>query len=227
MIVATGAARRARGRSSGRSSAPSSCSGPRTSTRAPWPGTGSSTATIGIRAWRSARRSAVRSGLVASAMIPSFILLLGATQAQRRHRRSGLALWVGVLVLAVLGWIAFARRGRPGRSAPRRRARHGRIRLRDDPAQGFHPLRVMRPGRRRARFRAKGADHVGCRDVGTRSQDREARSRERGVAVRGGHREASRARMPRARRRANAAAAGAPWRPSCSWSSRCCSHPSP
>ncbi len=52
-------------------------------------------------------------GLVASAMIPSFILLLGATRAIDDAYAIWIALWVGVLVLAVLGWIAFARRGSP------------------------------------------------------------------------------------------------------------------
>ena len=65
---------------------------------------------IGIRA--AFRESFRRSlGLVASAMIPSFILLLGATKAIDDSVALWIALWVGVLVLAVLGWIAFARRG--------------------------------------------------------------------------------------------------------------------
>ena len=46
-------------------------------------------------------------------MIPSFILLLGATKAIDDSVALWTALWVGVLVLAVLGWIAFARRGSP------------------------------------------------------------------------------------------------------------------
>jgi len=50
-------------------------------------------------------------GLLASALIPSFILLLGATEAVPDYVAIWLALWAGVLVLAVLGYIAFARRG--------------------------------------------------------------------------------------------------------------------
>ncbi|PWC04994.1 hypothetical protein [Agromyces badenianii] len=52
-------------------------------------------------------------GLVASALIPSFILLLGATKAVDDSVAMWIALWAGVVVLAVLGWIAFARRGSP------------------------------------------------------------------------------------------------------------------
>ena len=52
-------------------------------------------------------------GLLASALIPSFILLLGATQAITDVYASWTALWAGVVVLAVLGWVAFARRGSP------------------------------------------------------------------------------------------------------------------
>jgi hypothetical protein len=65
---------------------------------------------IGIRAaFRASFRRSL--GLVASAMIPSLILLLGATKAIDDSVALWIALWVGVLVLAVLGWIAFARRG--------------------------------------------------------------------------------------------------------------------
>jgi hypothetical protein len=52
-------------------------------------------------------------GLLASALIPSFILLLGATQAITDSYAIWTALWAGVVVLAVLGWVAFARRGSP------------------------------------------------------------------------------------------------------------------
>ena len=91
---------------------------------------------IGLReAFRASLRRSL--GLVASAMIPSFILLLGATKAVDDTVALWVALWVGVLVLAVLGWIAFARRGVVMADPARRRARHGRVRHRDDPAQGF------------------------------------------------------------------------------------------
>ena len=50
-------------------------------------------------------------GLLASAMIPSSILLLGATRVVPDAVAIWIALWAGVVVLAVLGWIAFARRG--------------------------------------------------------------------------------------------------------------------
>jgi hypothetical protein len=49
-------------------------------------------------------------GLLASAMIPSFILLLGSTRAIPDVYAVWTALWAGVIVLAVLGWIAFTRR---------------------------------------------------------------------------------------------------------------------
>lgn len=52
-------------------------------------------------------------GLLASAMIPSFILLLGATKAITDAYAIWTALWAGVVVLAVLGWVAFTRRGAP------------------------------------------------------------------------------------------------------------------
>ncbi|HEY6801558.1 MAG TPA: hypothetical protein VI121_12995 [Agromyces sp.] len=56
---------------------------------------------------RSFRRSL---GLLASALIPSFILLLGATRAIPDEYAIWAALWAGVVILAVLGWIAFSRR---------------------------------------------------------------------------------------------------------------------
>lgn len=54
------------------------------------------------------RRSA---GLLTSALIPSFLLLLGATEVVVDSTAKWLALWTCVLVLAVLGFIAFTRRG--------------------------------------------------------------------------------------------------------------------
>ncbi|MFD4420718.1 hypothetical protein ACFWN7_04340 [Agromyces sp. NPDC058484] len=65
---------------------------------------------IGLReAFRESVRRSL--GLLASAMIPSFILLLGATDAIDDALAVWCALWAGVVVLAVLGWVAFARRG--------------------------------------------------------------------------------------------------------------------
>ena len=65
---------------------------------------------IGLReAFRISFRRSL--GLLASALIPSFILLLGATRAIPDAYAIWTALWVGVVVLAVLGWIAFSRRG--------------------------------------------------------------------------------------------------------------------
>ena len=67
---------------------------------------------IGLReAFRISFRRSL--GLLASALIPSFILLLGATRAIPDAYAIWAALWVGVIVLAVLGWIAFSRRGSP------------------------------------------------------------------------------------------------------------------
>ena len=60
-------------------------------------------------AFRIALRRSV--GLLASALIPSLILLLGATKVVDDQAANWLALWVCVLVLAVLGFIAFTRRG--------------------------------------------------------------------------------------------------------------------
>ncbi len=50
-------------------------------------------------------------GLLVSALIPSAILLLGATRAVPDQLALWAALWAGVVVLAVLGFIAFRRRG--------------------------------------------------------------------------------------------------------------------
>lgn len=65
---------------------------------------------VGLReAFRGAFRRSL--GLLASALIPSFILLLGATKAIPDALALWTALWAGVAVLAVLGYIAFQRRG--------------------------------------------------------------------------------------------------------------------
>ncbi|WP_400996061.1 hypothetical protein [Agromyces sp. GXQ0307] len=50
-------------------------------------------------------------GMLVAALIPSAILLLGATRAIPDPVAIWTALWVGVGVLAVLGFIAFRRRG--------------------------------------------------------------------------------------------------------------------
>jgi hypothetical protein len=57
---------------------------------------------------RAFRRSL---GMLVAALIPSFILLLGATRAVPDDAALWTALWVCVAVLAVLGFIAFRRRG--------------------------------------------------------------------------------------------------------------------
>ncbi|HWI31225.1 MAG TPA: hypothetical protein VNT50_07025 [Microbacterium sp.] len=67
---------------------------------------------LGIR--ESFREAVAQSwGLLASALIPSLILLLGATQVVPDYVAIWAALWSGVLVLAVLGYVAFLRRGAP------------------------------------------------------------------------------------------------------------------
>ncbi len=64
---------------------------------------------VGIR--ESLRDALRRSwGLLVSALIPSSILLLGAAKAVPDDTAVWVALWVCVAVLAVLGYIAFARR---------------------------------------------------------------------------------------------------------------------
>lgn len=64
---------------------------------------------IGIR--ESLRLALRRSwGLLISALIPSSILLLGVAQAVPDDAAAWLALWTCVAVLAVLGYVAFARR---------------------------------------------------------------------------------------------------------------------
>lgn len=52
-------------------------------------------------------------GLLASAMLPSLILLLGALRVVPDALTIWLALWAGVLVLATLGFVAYRRRGAP------------------------------------------------------------------------------------------------------------------
>jgi hypothetical protein len=65
---------------------------------------------VGLReAFRGSFRRSL--GLLASALIPSSILLLGATKAVPDSLALWTALWSGVAVLAVLGFIAFRRRG--------------------------------------------------------------------------------------------------------------------
>jgi hypothetical protein len=50
-------------------------------------------------------------GLLTSALIPSMILLLGATRVVDDSNAIWAALWVSVIVLFVLGFIGFTRRG--------------------------------------------------------------------------------------------------------------------
>jgi len=65
---------------------------------------------IGIR--ESFRRSLRASwGLLVAALIPSSILLLGVAQVVPDDAAAWIALWVCVALLALLGYIAFARRG--------------------------------------------------------------------------------------------------------------------
>lgn len=62
---------------------------------------------------RSAFGAAVRrsSGLLVGAAVPAVILLLGASQAIDDENAMWFALWAEVAVLAVLGYIAFLKRG--------------------------------------------------------------------------------------------------------------------
>ncbi|MGC5171239.1 hypothetical protein ACLQ2Q_11365 [Microbacterium sp. DT81.1] len=65
---------------------------------------------LGIR--ESFRQALAQSwGLLASALIPCTILLLGATKAVPDPVAIWAALWTGVVVLGVLGYAAFLRRG--------------------------------------------------------------------------------------------------------------------
>ncbi|UOQ88329.1 hypothetical protein MUN74_13705 [Agromyces endophyticus] len=52
-------------------------------------------------------------GLLLSALIPSAILLLGVLEVVPDLLTIWLALWAGVVVLAVLGFVAYRRRGAP------------------------------------------------------------------------------------------------------------------
>lgn len=66
----------------------------------------------GVEGFREAFRDALGHsfGLLAAALIPSVILLLGATRIFPDDVATWLALWSGVVVLGVLGYLAFARR---------------------------------------------------------------------------------------------------------------------
>lgn len=65
---------------------------------------------VGLR--ESFRGAVHRSmGLLVSSLIPASILLLGATDRVPDGAAIQLSLWAGVIVLAVLGYRAFARRG--------------------------------------------------------------------------------------------------------------------
>lgn len=50
-------------------------------------------------------------GLLVSSLVPVALLALGAMNVLEEERAIWLALWSGVAVLAVLGYVAFARRG--------------------------------------------------------------------------------------------------------------------
>ncbi|MET0853685.1 MAG: hypothetical protein ABWY30_03580 [Microterricola sp.] len=64
--------------------------------------------TLAIAFHRSVRRSI---GFLLSALLPCFVLLLGALEAIPDSVALWTALWLGVVVLAVLGYSAFAVRG--------------------------------------------------------------------------------------------------------------------
>ena len=64
--------------------------------------------TLGLAFHRSVRRSI---GFLLSALLPSFVLLLGALEAIPDYVAMWTALWLGVVILAVLGYSAFAVRG--------------------------------------------------------------------------------------------------------------------
>ena len=62
--------------------------------------------------WKALRRALRRSvGFLTSALPPSIVLLLGALQAVDDTVAIWVALWLGVVILAVLGYIVFALRG--------------------------------------------------------------------------------------------------------------------
>lgn len=64
--------------------------------------------TLAVAFHRSVRRSF---GFLLSALLPSFVLLLGALEAIPDSVAMWAALWLGVVILAVLGYSAFAVRG--------------------------------------------------------------------------------------------------------------------
>ncbi len=65
---------------------------------------------IMVAALASARHTA---GMLAAMVLPTVALLLGVVGVLDEYVAYYLALWVGVAVLAVLGWFASARRGSP------------------------------------------------------------------------------------------------------------------
>lgn len=64
--------------------------------------------TLAVAFHRSVRRSI---GFLLSALLPCFVLLLGALEAIPDSAAMWTALWLGVVILAVLGYSAFAVRG--------------------------------------------------------------------------------------------------------------------
>lgn len=64
--------------------------------------------TLGESFFHALRRSL---GLLVSSFVPVVLLALGAVHVIDEERAIWLALWSGVAVLAVLGYVAFARRG--------------------------------------------------------------------------------------------------------------------
>ena len=64
--------------------------------------------------WHAARESARASvGMVLAMLLPAFILLLATLGILDEYVAYYIALWVGVFVLAVLGWMNSLRRGNP------------------------------------------------------------------------------------------------------------------
>lgn len=65
---------------------------------------------IGVRV--ALRQSLKHSfGMLSSAAVPAFVLLAGTTRIIPDDAANDLALWSGVIILALLGYIAFLRRG--------------------------------------------------------------------------------------------------------------------
>ena len=95
---------------------------------------------VGIR--ESLRLALRRSwGLLISALIPSSILLLGVTHAVPDDSAAiWIALWTCVAVLAVLGYVAFARRRAVWYVRLLGVAGDGGVRHPHDPAEVGHPL---------------------------------------------------------------------------------------